>query len=66
VRRTVVWGRLRNEGLRPPDDHHSFAEHEAIVEAIEERNLAAAALRMRLHLLSVQTLLLSRAQTPSE
>jgi DNA-binding FadR family transcriptional regulator len=62
VRRTVVWGRLRNDGPRPPADHHSFGEHAAIVAAIEERNLAAAAERMRLHLRNVQTLLLGRAQ----
>ena len=43
VRRTVVWGRLRDEDPRPPADHHSFAEHEAIVAAIEERDLAGAA-----------------------
>jgi DNA-binding FadR family transcriptional regulator len=62
VRRTVVWGRLRDEGPRPPADHHSFAEHEAIVAAIEERHLADAANRMRLHLQKVQALLLQQAQ----
>lgn len=60
VRRTVVWGRLRDESPHPPADHHSFAEHEAIVEAIEERDLGAAALRMRHHLEAVQALLLPR------
>ena len=40
VRRTVVWGRLRDDAPHPPADHHSFAEHAAIVEAIEERDLA--------------------------
>jgi DNA-binding FadR family transcriptional regulator len=58
VRRAVVWGRLRDEAPRPPVDHHSFAEHAAIVEAIEERDLAAAATRMRLHLEAVQALLI--------
>jgi DNA-binding FadR family transcriptional regulator len=62
VRRTVVWGRLRDERPRPPPDHHSFGEHEAIVAAIEERDLAAAANRMRLHLRHVQALLLEPAQ----
>jgi DNA-binding FadR family transcriptional regulator len=62
VRRTVVWGRMRVEGPRPPADHHSFAEHEAIVAAIEERNLAAAASRMRLHLQNVQAFLLEQAE----
>lgn len=59
VRRTVVWGRLRDEAPHPPADHHSFAEHAAIVEAIEERDLGTAALCMRHHLESVQALLLA-------
>jgi DNA-binding FadR family transcriptional regulator len=60
VRRTVVWGRLRDELPRPPTDHHSFADHEAIVDAIEERNLGVAANQMRLHLQRVQERLLRR------
>lgn len=60
VRRTVVWGRLRDDYPRPPADHHSFADHDAIVEAIEERNLAEAANRMRLHLQHVQVRLIER------
>lgn len=60
VRRTVVWGRLREDGPRPPANHHSFAEHEAIVRAIAERDLGSAAACMRLHLQTVQTLLLNR------
>lgn len=64
VRRTVVWGRLRDEAPKPPVDHHSFAEHDAIVTAIEERDLAAAATRMRLHLRQVQALLLDQHQSP--
>jgi DNA-binding FadR family transcriptional regulator len=62
VRRAVVWGRLRDEDPKPPADHHSFAEHEAIVNAIEERDLNAAASRMRLHLRQVQALLLDQPQ----
>lgn len=61
VRRAVVWGRLRDEDPKPPADHHSFAEHEAIVTAIEERDLAAAASLMRTHLKQVQALLLDQA-----
>ncbi len=53
VRRTVVWGRLRSDGARPPTDHHSFTDHERIVEAIIERDLAGAATAMRLHLQQV-------------
>lgn len=53
VRRAVVWGRLRADGAQPPADHHSFADHERIVAAIAERDLAGAATAMRLHLQQV-------------
>jgi DNA-binding FadR family transcriptional regulator len=54
VRRTVVWGRLRPRSVKPPADHHSFVEHEAIVAAIAERDREGAARAMRLHLRSVE------------
>lgn len=54
VRREVTWGRLRNDPVRPPVDHHSFSEHEAIVEAIAHRDTAAAAAAMRAHLQNVE------------
>lgn len=54
VRRAVVWGRLRDDLPRPPADHHSFTDHDAIVTAIGERNRNEAANRMRLHLQRVQ------------
>jgi DNA-binding FadR family transcriptional regulator len=54
VRRTVVWGRLRAHAERPPDDHHSFREHDRIVDSIAERDLDAAEAGMRTHLRSVQ------------
>jgi DNA-binding FadR family transcriptional regulator len=54
VRRAVTWGRLRDTPVRPPPDHHSFAEHERIVEAIANRDGAAAADAMRRHLRSVE------------
>jgi DNA-binding FadR family transcriptional regulator len=53
IRRTVVWGRLRADGARPPADHHSFADHERIVAAVAERDLGGAAAAMRLHLQQV-------------
>jgi DNA-binding FadR family transcriptional regulator len=53
IRRAVVWGRLRVEAARPPADHHSFAEHERIVDAIANRDLDGAARAMRTHLQSV-------------
>lgn len=58
VRRTVVWGRLRAHVVRPPADHHSFAEHDAIVNAIADRDLDAAGRAMRRHLRSVERNLL--------
>lgn len=54
IRRAVVWGRLRVEPARPPADHHSFAEHDRIVDAIENRDLGGAASAMRSHLQSVE------------
>jgi DNA-binding FadR family transcriptional regulator len=54
VRREVNWGRLRADPKRPPADHHSFAEHEQIVDAIANRDTAGAAAAMRLHLQSVE------------
>lgn len=60
VRRAVTWGRLRPaDRPMPSPDHHSFAEHARIVQAIEDRDLAAAAATMRQHLQMVQTKLLS-------
>ena len=53
VRRSVVWGRLRAVPDRPPEDHHSFAEHEHIVAAIKTRDLGAAGDAMFTHLQSV-------------
>jgi DNA-binding FadR family transcriptional regulator len=58
VRRAVVWGRLRPYRLTPDLSHHSFAEHDAILEAIVERDLELAASRMRDHLQSVRRNLL--------
>ena len=54
VRRVVVWGRLRHNKSKPDSGHHSFVEHEAIVEAIAERDMARAADSMRRHLESVR------------
>jgi DNA-binding FadR family transcriptional regulator len=58
VRRAVAWGRLRANKVKPDADHHSFAEHEAIVAAIEDRDMERAAASMRLHLESVERNLL--------
>jgi DNA-binding FadR family transcriptional regulator len=53
VRRTVTWGRLRQTPTRPPVNHHSFAEHDRIIDAIASRDLAAAEQAMRVHLETV-------------
>jgi DNA-binding FadR family transcriptional regulator len=58
VRRTVAWGRLRANPVKPDPDHHSFAEHEGIVQAIADRDMARAATWMRRHLESVERNLL--------
>ena len=54
VRRAVVWGRLRDTVDCPPSTHHSFAEHDALVHAIETRDLDAAAEAMHVHLSAVE------------
>ncbi|MGD1875909.1 MAG: FadR/GntR family transcriptional regulator [Kiloniellaceae bacterium] len=59
VRRAVVWGRLREKADRPPTDHHSFVEHEALVRAIEERDMDGASQSMLRHLSHVQGNLLA-------
>jgi len=50
IRRTVTWGRLRRYNLTPDHSHHSFAEHDALVDAIEHRDTDLAAELMREHL----------------
>jgi DNA-binding FadR family transcriptional regulator len=58
VRRTVVWGRLRADTDRPPADHHSFSDHERLVQSIADRDLEGAAAHMRSHLVQVGRLLI--------
>ncbi|WP_193557318.1 FadR/GntR family transcriptional regulator [Microvirga pakistanensis] len=60
LRRAVTWGRLRSNPVKPNADHHSFAEHEAIIDAIENRDMNGAAAAMRAHLQSVERNLLAR------
>ena len=54
VRVSVVWERLDVPEGGPPSDYHSFAEHEAIVKALERRDSAGAKAAMRAHLKSVR------------
>ena len=58
VRRAVTWGRLRTDRERPKPTHHSFAEHDEIVAAIEERDRERARDAMRRHLETVERNLL--------
>lgn len=62
VRRAVTWGRPRPSQDRPPRDHHSFADHDHIVDSIAHREPAAAANAMRQHLQNVEDRLIGRAQ----
>lgn len=50
VRRSVVWGHLARRPVGPSADYHSFAEHDAIVDAIGKRDRRGAAEAMRRHL----------------
>jgi DNA-binding FadR family transcriptional regulator len=59
VRRTVVWGRLRDAADRPPADHHSFLEHERIVQCISDRDTEGARAAMQTHLTTVSRNLLA-------
>lgn len=64
IRRTVVWGRLRTDRERPPPNHHSFVQHDRIMDAIAERNVSAAGEAMAEHIESVLENLLKRQQNP--
>ena len=57
LRRTVAWGRLRKRHDNPPQDHHSFDGHEAILAAIEQRDTSASLDMMKKHLKSVSDML---------
>jgi DNA-binding FadR family transcriptional regulator len=57
VRRAVVWGHLEKREVGPEADYHSFAEHDAIVNAIAQRKRKEAAAAMLLHLQSTASAL---------
>lgn len=50
VRRAVIWTWLDTRPAGPPPDYTSFAEHEAILDAIARRDRSGAADAMRRHL----------------
>lgn len=58
VRRAVVWGHLAKRPVGPSPDYHSFEEHDAIVEAIANRDRRGAADAMRRHLNSTASTML--------
>ena len=60
VRRSGIWRTVRT-GTAPPANYSTFAEHDAIYEAISRRDPGEAAERMRLHLTSVRARLVSSA-----
>jgi DNA-binding FadR family transcriptional regulator len=64
IRRTVVWGRLRDESSSPPANHHSFNQHDDIAIAIRERDQETAAEAMWLHLKQVGERLTSHHAGP--
>jgi DNA-binding FadR family transcriptional regulator len=53
VRRAVAWNTVVRSSTRPARTHSSFAEHDAIVAAVEARDPTAAHAAMRTHLGSV-------------
>jgi len=59
VRRSQVWRTMRI-GTEPPPLHTTFAEHDAIYQAILRHDAPAAAERMREHLESVRSRLIFR------
>lgn len=61
VRRAVAWNTVIRHSSRPPQDHPSFAEHDALVAAIEMRDHSAAHAAMRGHLISVSARLFGDA-----
>lgn len=62
VRRTVAWGSVTRETVRPAPDHSSFVEHVAIAEAIRNRSPEAAYEAMRAHVRSVSARLFEGEQ----
>lgn len=58
VRVSVVWSKLEIPQDGPPPNYHSFAEHDAIIAALESRDRLAAHAAMRDHLRSVRAKLL--------
>jgi DNA-binding FadR family transcriptional regulator len=54
IRRAVVWGRLREHSEAPPEDHHSFIQHEEIINCVANRDSELASKLMHMHLEEVR------------
>lgn len=65
VRRTVVWGRLRAGRPYPGLTHHSHQEHDAVMHAIQERDIDVAEECIRAHLEHVRKNLLNSGESQS-
>jgi DNA-binding FadR family transcriptional regulator len=57
VRLAVVWRRLDTQSAAPGSSYHSFAEHYAILTALENRDHVGAALAMQTHLESTLSMM---------
>lgn len=62
VRLAVVWRRLNPAERGPDPGYHSFAEHDAILAALEDRDAAAAAAAMQAHLESTLSMMTRAAE----
>jgi DNA-binding FadR family transcriptional regulator len=58
VRRAVVWGHLNNRPIGPPEDNHSFTEHDDLIDNISARNRSGAVAAMQRHLNSTASSLI--------
>lgn len=65
VRRAVVWGRGRDRAEGPPTDHHSYLEHQRVIDAIANRDPVAAQAAMLDHLRAVEAGLIHHAHPES-
>jgi len=64
ARRSLVWQTVRT-GVGPPTGYSTFAEHDAILDAITSRNSHQAAEYMRAHLNSVGTRCITPPDRPA-
>lgn len=63
VRRSVAWTRTRRVPLARKMDHHSFGEHDLILQNVAKRDPAAAEAAMRAHLETVANKLIESMES---